>query len=45
MKSETMTRKEIYQIVSQWQESGLSLQSFCELENSKMDTFATWIKI
>ena len=44
MKSETKTRKQIYQIVSQWQESGLSRQSFCEQENLNMLTFASWIK-
>jgi hypothetical protein len=44
MKSETKTRKQIYQIVSQWQESGLSRQSFCEQEHLNMLTFASWIK-
>ena len=44
MKSKTKTRKEIYQMVSQWQESGLSRQSFCEQENLRMVTFASWIK-
>ena len=44
MNSKTKTRKQIYQIVSQWQESGLSRQSFCEQENLNMVTFATWIK-
>ncbi len=44
MKSGTKTRKQIYQIVYQWQESGLSRQSFCEQENLSMSTFASWIK-
>ena len=44
MQSETKTRKQIYQIVSQWQESGLSRQTFCEHENLSMATFASWIK-
>ena len=44
MKSETKTRKQIYQIVSQWQESGLSRQLFCEQEHLSMVTFASWIK-
>jgi hypothetical protein len=44
MKAKTKTRKEIYQIVSQWQESGLSRQSFCDQEQLSMVTFASWIK-
>ena len=44
MKSETKTRKQIYQIVTQWQESGLSRQSFCEQENLSMATFVSWVK-
>ena len=44
MRSETKTRKQIYQIVTQWQESGLSRQSFCEQENLSMATFASWVK-
>ena len=44
MKSETKTRKQIYQIVSQWEESGLSRQSFCNQEQLSMATFASWIK-
>ena len=44
MKSINKTRKQIYQIVYQWQESGLSRQAFCEQENLSMVTFASWIK-
>jgi hypothetical protein len=44
MNSKIRTRKQIYQIVSQWQESGISRQSFCEQENYSMVTFAKWIK-
>ncbi len=44
MKSETKTRKQVYQIVSKWQESGLSRQTFCEQENLSMATFASWVK-
>jgi len=44
MKSETKTRKEIYQIVSTWRESGLSRQLFCDQEHLRMVTFASWIK-
>jgi len=43
MKSLTKKRIHIYQIVSQWQESGLSRKSFCEQENLRMVTFASWI--
>jgi hypothetical protein len=44
MKSETKTRKQIYQIVSTWRDSGLSRQSFCEQEHLRMATFESWIK-
>ena len=44
MKSETKTRKQIYQIVSTWRDSGLSRQLFCEQEQLSMVTFASWIK-
>ena len=44
MTSETKTRKEIYQIVSKWRESGISRQLFCDQEQLRMVTFATWIK-
>ena len=44
MKSETKTRKQIYQIVSTWRELGISRKAFCEQEHFKMDTFAHWIK-
>jgi hypothetical protein len=44
MKSETKTRKQIYQIVSTWRDSGLSRQSFCEQEQLSMATFESWIR-
>ena len=44
MKSKTKTRKQIYQIVSTWRDSGLSRQSFCEQEHLRMATFESWIK-
>ena len=44
MKSETKTRKQIYQIVSSWRDSGLSRQSFCKQEQLSMATFESWIR-
>jgi hypothetical protein len=44
MNSENKTRKQIYQIVSVWRESGLSRQTFCEQEKLSINTFANWIK-
>ena len=44
MKSESKTRKQIYQIVSTWRNSGLSRQSFCEQEQLSMATFESWIR-
>ena len=44
MKSTIKTRKQIYQIVSTWRESGLSRKLFCDQEQLSMVTFASWIK-
>ena len=44
MVAKTKTRKEIYQIVSAWRESGLMRQTFCDQEHLNMATFASWIK-
>ena len=44
MVAKTKTRKEIYQILLAWRESGLMRQTFCDQEHLNVGTFASWIK-
>ena len=44
MVAKIKTRKQIYQIVTAWRESGLMRQTFCQQEQLSMATFASWIK-